>query len=273
MSGNAAELYVQLSMLGPESYSVAGGSVCVYTCPSPVPGRTNEDSACVIRCGEQRSFFVVADGMGGCPDGEQASKIAVETFARYLEDETGSTSDLQEVILAAFDEANRRIEKHAEGSGTTVVAAEFGDETIRTYHCGDSRALLISERGRIKLRTLDHSPVGYALAQGLLTAEQAMHHQHRHYVSNYMGSQEMKVEVSPLIRIHPRDTLVMASDGLFDNLMDKEVVEEVKQRNIRRVTQRLVDVSRDRMRRGARQGKASKPDDLTVIVFRSGRRR
>jgi serine/threonine protein phosphatase PrpC len=260
-------------MISPESYPFAGGAVCVFTTPSPVPGRRNEDSACVIPVGEERGLVVVADGMGGCPDGEQASKIAVETFELYLKDETGADGDLDEVILAAFREANRRIEKHAEGSGTTVVAAEIGPEFLRTYHCGDSRALVVGERGRIKLRTVDHSPVGHAVEQGILTPEQAMHHHQRHFVSNYMGSQAMKIEVSDPVRIQARDTLVMASDGLFDNLLDREVVEELTQRNIRRVTQRLVDLSRDRMRRGDRIGKASKPDDLTVLVFRPGRKR
>ena len=80
--------------------------------------------------------------MGGCPDGEQASKTAVETFELYLRDEKDSDGDLQEVILAAFGEANRRIEKHATGSGTTVVAAEVHEEWMRTYHCGDSGAIL-----------------------------------------------------------------------------------------------------------------------------------
>ncbi len=265
------ESYVQLSMLSPESYSAGGGAVCVFTGPSPVPGRVNEDSAGVIPCGEDRGFFVVADGMGGCPDGEQASKIAIETFQLYLAD-SDPDEDLHESIMAAFQEANRRIEKHAAGSGTTVVAAYYDGDMIRTYHCGDSRALLVADRGKIKLRTLDHSPVAEAVERGLLTAEQAMHHHQRHYVSNFMGSEEMRVDVSDPVRVASRDTLVLASDGLFDNLMDREVIEELKQRNIRRVTQRLIDLSRDRMRRGDRIGKASKPDDLTVVVFRPHRK-
>ncbi len=271
-NGRNPELYIQLSMLSPESYALAGGSLCVFTCPSPVPRRVNEDSAGVIPCGEERAFFVVADGMGGCPDGQQASKIAVETFELYLRDESNPKTDLDEVVMAAFNEANRRIEKHAEGSGTTVVAGLYDRGTLKTFHCGDSRALLVSERGRIKLRTQDHSPVGYAVESGLLSAEEAMHHHQRHYVSNYMGSSEMKVDVSPAVKMLPRDTLILASDGLFDNLMDKEVVWEIKARNIRRATQRLIDVSHDRMKRGGKIGKASKPDDLTLLMFRSGRR-
>jgi len=270
-NGHRAEQYVQLSMLGPESFSLAGGAVCVYTCPSPVPRRLNEDSAALIGCGERRGVFLVADGMGGCPGGEQASKIAVETFCRYLEAETDPRADLRDVVLAAFAEANRRIEKHAEGSGTTVVAVEVAGGYVRSYHCGDSRALVVGERGRVRLRTQDHSPVGYAVASGLLTPEQAIVHHQRHYVSNYMGSHEMKVDVSDRIRLAARDTVVLASDGLFDNLLEREVVDEVRSRNIRRATQRLVDLSRDRMRRGRLLGKASKPDDLTVVIFRPGR--
>ena len=80
--GRGSELYIQLSMLGPESYSVAGGALCIFTTPSPAPDRVNEDCACVIPCGRSRGFFAVADGMGGCPDGEQASKIQAAAWAQ-----------------------------------------------------------------------------------------------------------------------------------------------------------------------------------------------
>ena len=103
-NGRNPELYIQLSMLSPESYALAGGSLCVFTCPSPVPRRVSEDSAGVIPCGEERAFFVVADGMGGCPDGQQASKIAVETFELYLRDESNPKTDLDEVVMAAFND-------------------------------------------------------------------------------------------------------------------------------------------------------------------------
>ena len=58
--------------------------------------------------------------------------------------------------------------------------------------------------------------------------EDAIHHEARHVISNVIGSDQMRIEIGPPIEMAPRDTLLIASDGLFDNLLPEEIVEAVR---------------------------------------------
>ena len=55
-----------------------------------------------------------------------------------------------------------------------------------------------------------------------------MHHSQRHVVSNVIGSPDMRIEIGSAIEMDLRDTLVLASDGLSDNLHVTEIVEYVR---------------------------------------------
>jgi serine/threonine protein phosphatase PrpC len=64
-----------------------------------------------------------------------------------------------------------------------------------------------------------------------------------------------------------RDTLLLASDGLFDNLHLDEVVELARKGPIDEVARHLAEGCRRRMCE-PQAGEPSKPDDLTLIGFR-----
>lgn len=97
-------------------------------------------------------------------------------------------------ILDAYEAAIQAVLNSGPGSGTTLVAVEVVGSTIRTYNVGDSGAFLVGQRGRLKIETTDHSPVGYGVAAGLIDSETAMTHEDRHFLSNYVGSKEMHIE-------------------------------------------------------------------------------
>jgi len=127
-----------------------------------------------------------------------------------------------------------------------LAAVEIQDNTVRPYHVGDSQILLIGQKGKIKLLTKSHSPVGYAVEAGVLDEEQAMHHEERHLISNAIGSREMYIEIGSALEMAPRDTLVVATDGLGRNLAG-------------RCRTRMVEPE---------EGQPSKPDDLSFILYR-----
>lgn len=65
----------------------------------------------------------------------------------------------------------------------------------------------------------------------------------------------------------PRDTLIIASDGLFDNLLPDEIVEAVRSGPLEEAIGGLIETAQQRM--AAQEGTAPcKPDDLTVIAYR-----
>ena len=131
--------------------------------------------------------------------------------------------------------------------------------------------LVIGGRGKIKYQTISHSPVGFAVEAGLLDEDQALHHEDRHVVSNFVGSQEMRIEVGPTLQLTTQDRVLLASDGLFDNLTIDEVVTLARKGPLRRAVRELSRQVHQRMTRPV-EGLPSKPDDTTILVYRPTRR-
>jgi serine/threonine protein phosphatase PrpC len=146
-----------------------------------------------------------------------------------------------------------------------VVELEAG--RLRTYHAGDSMILVVGQRGRRKLQTVSHSPVGYAVEAGVLDEGDALHHDELHLISNMVGADDMRIEMGSPRALAPRDTVLLASDGLLDNVHLEEIVELVRRGPLADAARRLVEKSRARMA-GLDPG-PSKPDDTTFILFRS----
>ena len=66
-------------------------------------------------------------------------------------------------------------------------------------------------------------------------------------ISNVIGSPEMRIEIGPAIEMAARDTLVLASDGLLDNLLPTEIVELVRTGPLDKAVDQLVAVATERM--------------------------
>ena len=200
----------------------------------------------------------------GQPTGDRNdSKITSEATLAGGE----ATVDLRAAILNGIEAANQAVRELGTGAATTLALVEIQDRTIRTYHVGDSEILVTGQRGKVKLQTIPHSPIGYAVEAGLMEEEEAIHHEARHVISNVIGSDQMRIEMGPPTEMAPRDTLLLASDGLFDNLFPDEIVEAIRSGPLDNSIGSLVEAAQGRMATSG--GTApSKPDDLTVIAFR-----
>jgi PPM family protein phosphatase len=252
---------------------VAGGKAAVFSARSPHKSTANEDVAAVLPVSSDHGVLAVADGLGGHAGGERASRLAVETIqktihaALELADDPDKIDPLRPAILDGIEAANEQVRGLGTGAATTLVLVEIRERVVRPYHVGDSAILLVGQRGKLKFQTIAHSPIGYAVEAGLIDEEDAIHHDQRHVISNVIGSPEMRIEIGPAIEMAARDTLVLASDGLLDNLLPTEIVELVRTGPLDKAVDQLVAVATERM--NAEGGTApSKPDDLTVIAFR-----
>lgn len=300
-----ARFYVGCHMAEAESTPVASGTALVFSHPSPDrPGpesgaQFNEDAAMVLTLGEGRGLLAIADGVGGQRLGAQAARAALEALEESIHravssgvveqhpDAGLSTPEddrprpkrargteggvLRESILTGFEAANRAVTALGVGAGTTLAAVEIDDACLRTYHAGDSMILVVGQRGKLKLQTVAHSPIGYAVEAGLMAEEEAIHHEDRHLVSNVVGSPDMRIDVGPVVRLRTRDTLLLATDGLFDNLRLDEVTSLIRKGPLPEVARRLGEAARKRMASPEGDG-PSKADDLTFLLFRLVRR-
>lgn len=251
---------------------VAGGDAIAYTCQAPDKETENEDTTAIIPYGPAAAILVVADGAGGLPAGKRASLTAVETLSASLHTAMSKTTLLRTAILNGIEAANNAVLALANGSATTMTVITIEGRTVRSYQIGDSEAIVVGQRGLIKLQTTAHSPTGFAVEAGFLDQRAALHHADRHLVSNFIGAADMRIDVGATIELNPRDTIIVASDGLMDNVHVDEIVEYVRKGPLQRAVTSLVDVANLRMQ-NERKGQPSKPDDLSFILYRKTARR
>lgn len=271
LEAGASRLYTDEDMSSATGVRLAGGLAVVYSARSPDRDGPNQDSAGLFALDAGQGVLAVADGLGGQSGGANASRLALEALSQALSQSlAGAESEKAPIrgdILDGIEAANRAVLELGIGAGTTLAAVEVLLDTLRPYHVGDSEILVVGQRGRVKLQTISHSPVGYAIEAGVLDEEEAMHHDERHIVSNVVGSSEMRIEVGSPLSLAPRDTVLLASDGLFDNLGVAEIVETIRKGPLVDAAGQLAALCSARMLAPA-AGEPSKLDDVTFILYR-----
>ncbi len=148
---------------------------CIYT--EPVDSPQTRESGWV---------GVVADGLGGHPSGDFASRLAAQTtrdvFYKRSHESTG------ERLRSAVKKANEVIVQTAQTEvqhadmASTITAAVIQGATVFMAQVGDSRGYLI-RNGRVRRVTRDHSLVDELVRSGELTAEEALHHPQRNVIT------------------------------------------------------------------------------------------
>ena len=228
----------------------------------------SEDVALVIPIGERAALLAIADGAGGHDNGAHAATLtltALRDAAERIRIAPGESA--RPHIITAVEQANHALVEAESDSACTLVIAELNDHVATLYHAGDAQALITGQRGRLKHVTAAHSPVHALCESGQIDEHDALTHEDRHLVSNLIGDPEMHIEVGAGIRMAPRDTLVLASDGLFDNFTIDEICDRVRVGAIDAAADTLLRQTRERMT-SPEPGRPSKADDLSFVLYR-----
>ncbi len=262
-----AGLILGPAMTAPEIRELDAGRIAFFSAPSPDKPTPNEDAASLIPIGPRGVILVVADGVGGMRAGREAAQRVVGEITETVRQAAADASPPRVAILDGIERAQSAVRDLGGGAATTLTAVEVADGKARTYHIGDSVALLMGQRGKVKMQTISHSPVGFAVEAGLLNDAEAIRHEDLHLVSNVIGAPDMRIEVGAWRRLSPRDTLIVGTDGVFDNLQTRELIDLIRTGPLPQAAQRLVEAVRERMEH-PRPGQPSKPDDATFLIFR-----
>ncbi|MEM7432464.1 MAG: protein phosphatase 2C domain-containing protein [Pseudomonadota bacterium] len=247
--------------------AIAGGTALAFSAPSPDRERANEDTVALIPYGPQAAIFVVADGAGGMPGGGQASQLAVRTLIESLAAASEKTLLLRTAILDGIEAANSAVLNLGNGSATTFTVVTLDGRVARAYQVGDSEAFVLGQKGRIRLQTPVHSPTGFAVEAGFLNEREALQHADRHLVSNFIGNVDMRIDIGAEVTLQSHDTVVLASDGLMDNVLVSEMVERARKGPITKAADAALGLAQHRMGTPT-SNQPSKPDDLSLILFR-----
>ena len=172
---------------------------------------------------------VVCDGMGGHVGGATASRIAVDTIHKFMEEQYYNNP--REAIGMAIEMANKAILAEAAarpelcGMGSTCVLLLIREGKVYLGHVGDSRIYLIRTNTITQL-TKDHSYVQMLVDCGQITKEQAEHHPRKNEITNALGIPDMTPATVMEEAITPDsgDCFLLCSDGLSGMVSDKEIL-------------------------------------------------
>jgi PPM family protein phosphatase len=184
------------------------------------PGRRGGANEDAIGWDEASNFWFVADGMGGHAAGDVAARVVKETLLGEA-----LSLPLVDAIRKAHETvaATAKTNSAYDNMGSTVVATRIADKQAEIAWVGDSRAYLW-RAGSLSALTRDHSYLEVLRVQENLTDEQLRGHPNRNLVTQTLGigAPEPSVAKLPLRR---RDWLILCSDGLNDELEDREIAE------------------------------------------------
>jgi serine/threonine protein phosphatase PrpC len=211
----------------------------------------NEDSTLVLlleRVHESISFpagiFIVCDGLGGHDSGQEASRMATKIIAeRIIHDlllpplNTEKTEDpakLQDeehvlgLLQRAIEEANtticQRNQREKTDMGCTLTGSMIVGEHAYIFNVGDSRTYMLRD-GKLYQLTNDHSLVGQLVAGGLIAPEDVYTHPQRSQIYRNIGD-KLNVQIDVFKQqIHPGDTLLSCSDGLWEMVRDPQIAD------------------------------------------------
>jgi len=207
-------------------------------------------------------LFALADGMGGHPEGEMASQIALQTLAAlYQRDARPSLKDpirfLHEAIMAGHHQLLRYASERGliDTPRTTIVACVLQGNTAYWAHCGDSRLYFV--RGdKLIARTRDHS---YSELQETLSAVVPIGERYnRNVLFTCLGSPGKPVvdTAGPLI-LQKGDRVLICSDGLWGSVSDEVITQQLASRTISDAVPELVEQ--------ALRNAGPKSDNVTVL--------
>lgn len=186
-----------------------------------------------VLCDNNNFFYIIADGIGGKPMGDEASRIATQSVEKmlrrtYFRILNNLDVSIENEIKRSFEYANyiisalRKTEQLL-NFGTTLDAACIYKRTLYIGHVGDSRVYLF-RNGALEQITKDHKEQGVK----------------RSPLLRYIGLEGVEIDTHT-IELRPDDTVLMATDGLSDVVSSSEIAQTLSKYNLEDAVEKLVE--------------------------------
>lgn len=223
--------------------------------------RRNEDA---FHVSTERGLAVVADGMGGAPAGQLASRLAVEAAVEALTGEpagdalTRLDASVQAAATAVVAEGERN--PHNRGLGCTLTVLQVDPEHRRygLAHVGDSRAYRLRD-GALELLSVDHTLAQESVDQGRLPPDAVRHHPFGHILTRVIGMEGEVEAQTAQGSLEAGDLFLLCTDGLVKVMEDEEIADVLRLPwdDLEVLAERLVAEANDR----------GGPDNSTVVLL------
>lgn len=187
--------------------------------------------------GSQAKLLLVADGVGGGPAGDRASRMAVQGIVQYLLNtmhwlfrlNDGREDAFLEDLKGALAFTQDKLRRHAEmmpsdqHMGTTITLAYIVWPQVYLIHVGDSRAYVFRGQDVIHL-THDQTYAQALVDAGVMHEADVRKSPLRHVLSGLVGCnpRSLTPEVSQF-KLTLHDKLLLCTDGLTAELTDAQI--------------------------------------------------
>ena len=224
--------------------------------------KKNEDRMgyCYTR---ESGLFVLADGLGGHPEGEVAAQLALQTIsALYQREARPQIEDTVKFLSAALTAAHHQIIRYAGEKGmldtprTTLVACILQGTGATWVHCGDSRLYVVRD-GELLTRTRDHSYLERQKGDLNFIKTDRIN---RNILFTCLGAPTKPVfDIAGPVVLQQGDKLMLCSDGLWGSLTDAEIVKHLASKG---VSDAVPDLVENALRVGGERS-----DNVTVLAM------
>jgi protein phosphatase len=160
---------------------------------------------------------LVADGMGGHNDGEQASLMVARGLARRLPafgpEKIGSSLRAVNAELYAHVGENPSLA----GMGSTVVGMAVHDNKVTVFNVGDSRAYRLQAGKLLQLSTDDSLVQNWKPGAGGVRST---------VLTQCFGGRTTFTDIEPHLLVEPAvadSTYLLCSDGLYETLAEEKM--------------------------------------------------
>lgn len=182
----------------------------------------------------ESGVFIVADGMGGHPAGDVASRLAAEEVKQALSDSVSqrildryvnrpdltARRNVFARLKRAIERANEALREdgreHRErrGMGTTIDVLWLSRNHAFVAHAGDGRVYLARRRAMLQL-TQDHGKLEMLKASGEVRPAKQMH---RNALLNAVGIAETVTVDTLFVDLHKGDRILLCTDGIHSQV-------------------------------------------------------
>lgn len=201
------------------------------------PGNRSVNEDCIFyRTEGDKTVAVVADGLGGCEDGDTASRKVIDIFQVQMPVEK---DEILESIRLANEELFHK-KNHARGMKSTVVALGVQADQVCYGHVGDSRLYYFLDNQLI-FRSMDHSVTQLAVLSGEIKEDEMRFHEDRNKLLRAIGADE-KVKPVTMEFDHlkkGRHIFLLCTDGFWEYVTEKEMLYCVKRGTAEKVCEKL----------------------------------
>ncbi len=201
--------------------------------------RPNEDSLFAMQGArthnslpQEFGLFVVADGMGGHANGQDASRLAIQTIINYMLPRISTNNQVDDIaflnllrdgVQCANQAVHQRNMEERADMGTTMTAALVVGAAAYIANVGDSRTYLYREPEGLSKITQDHSVVASLVEAGIIKPDDIYTHPKRNQIYRSLGEKPVVDVDSFRVSLQAGDKLLLCSDGLWDMVRDPDI--------------------------------------------------